>query len=113
MTTPRVMGRHRENDADTPDETDDNRTGGEPTDPTKPPPLPPTDIAVPFLRIVRGDPTATEIAALVAVLATAAVGAEQDRRRRPSVGAWSAPAVRMRRVTPAGPGGWRASAAAR
>lgn len=113
MTTTRVIGRHRADDADTSDETDDNGTGGKTTDPTEPAPLPPSDIAAPFLRIVRGDPTDTEIAALVTVLATAAAAAEQGRRRRPSVGAWSAPAARLRRVIPAGPGGWRASAAAR
>lgn len=77
------------------------------------PRVPPTELAAPFLRIVRGDPSDAEIAALVAVLATAAVGAERDRRHRPSVGAWSAPTGRMRRVIRAGPGGWRASAAAR
>jgi hypothetical protein len=61
----------------------------------------------PFLRVVRGDATPEELAALVAVLA--ASGGEQAAPPR-RVPEWSAHHRRLRRTFPAGPGGWRSSA---
>ncbi len=64
----------------------------------------------PFLSIVRGTPTAQEIAAVVIVLASAARPAPE-----PAVGAsgrseWSARSRLVRVAVRAGPGAWRASA---
>lgn len=62
----------------------------------------------PLLRVVKGDPTPQEIAALVAVLsATAAQPAEEPP---PARSEWASPARRMRPVLRPGPGAWRASA---
>ena len=59
----------------------------------------------PTLRIVRGDPTPEEVAALVAVVtAVSAAGADDEPRRRP---AWSAPHRQVRAPLPSS---WRASA---
>jgi len=65
--------------------------------------------ARPVLRIVKGDPTAEEIAALVAVLSAraAAVGGEEPPPRRSE---WAGHERRMRRPVHPSPGGWRASA---
>jgi len=65
----------------------------------------------PVLRIVRGDATAEEIAALVAVLGTR-TGSEQPAASRTTrvVGGWADPARLARRPLPHGPGAWRASA---
>ena len=61
----------------------------------------------PVLRVVRGDATPEEVAAIVAVLASLPSAAPARPRRRPE---WShyrrAQRVTLRR----GPGGWRASA---
>lgn len=60
----------------------------------------------PFVKIVRGAPTAEEIAALVAVLAALP-------KSRPSAGAvresgnWRKSAYRMSGPLPHGPGAWR------
>jgi len=63
-----------------------------------------------FLRIVRGEPTAEELAALVAVLAAraAAAGAAAARPRPRS--AWAEPAARLRAPLAPGPAAWRRSA---
>ena len=63
----------------------------------------------PFLRVVRGDPTPEEIAALVAVLTARAraVARPAPRERR---SAWSDPSRRLRRPLAHGPGAWRTSA---
>ena len=62
----------------------------------------------PMLRIVKGDPTAEEIAALVAVVAArAAAAAPKERPRRSE---WAGHERRMRRPVHPSPGGWRASA---
>jgi hypothetical protein len=65
--------------------------------------------AWPVLRIVKGDPTPEEIAALVTVLSarTAAVGGEEPPPRRSE---WAGHERRMRRPVHPSPGGWRASA---
>jgi Acyl-CoA carboxylase epsilon subunit len=63
----------------------------------------------PVLRVVRGNPTPEEVAALVAVLA-AVGGSSVTDETRPARG-WSSPAARLR--SPAygtRAGGWRASA---
>jgi hypothetical protein len=62
-----------------------------------------------LFRIVRGEPSDEEVAALTAVLLAAASAA------RPAAGPpvrdrWSDPAARMRRPLTPGPGAWRASA---
>ncbi|WP_409330450.1 acyl-CoA carboxylase epsilon subunit [Trujillonella humicola] len=60
----------------------------------------------PLLSVVRGEPTAEELAALTAVVA--ALSQRREPRRRPSpVGAWGAPV--HRRPLRAGPGGWASS----
>ena len=59
----------------------------------------------PLLRVVRGDPSAEELAALVAVVAArASSGADPEPAARPL---WGRPVVRPS-LTP-GPGAWRAS----
>ena len=62
----------------------------------------------PLLRVVRGDPTAEELAALLAVLTAraATAGGSGDGRRS----AWNDPARLVRRPVAPGPGGWVASA---
>ncbi len=62
----------------------------------------------PFLRIVRGAPSVEEVAALVAVLSSAA-GARQSAALPPTLG-WSARSRFLRAPLVSGPGGWRASA---
>lgn len=62
----------------------------------------------PLLRVVRGDPTAEELAALVAVLAARAAGAPGARPARRT--AWNDPARLVREPVHPRPGGWRGSA---
>lgn len=61
----------------------------------------------PVLRIVHGDATPEEVAAIVAVL-SAVGGGEPAPAKRPAP-AWAAPQRAVRRSLPHGPGGWRAS----
>ena len=61
----------------------------------------------PFLRVVKGDPTPEELAALVAVLAAVGGAAAPTTRRTPE---WNAPRRLHRVAHHPGPGGWRASA---
>ena len=61
-----------------------------------------------YLRVVRGQPTAAELAALVAVLA-ARFAALSTVDRRP-LSAWADPARRVRAPLRPGPGAWRRSA---
>ena len=63
----------------------------------------------PPLRLVRGDPTAEEVAALVAVLSSAGGGDDPEAKPRPR-SAWASRASLVRRPVSPGPGGWRASA---
>ena len=64
----------------------------------------------PPLRLVRGDATPEEVAAIVAVLAAAGGGeaAPGDGGRR--VSRWAAPQGRVRPPVAHGPGAWRGSA---
>lgn len=64
------------------------------------------DTEAPFLRVVRGDATREEVAAIVAVLASLQPPVGPAKRRVP---AWSAPHRGVRRTLPHGAGGWRAS----
>jgi len=59
------------------------------------------------LRIVRGEPTAEELAALTVVVA--ALSQRRDRRRPAPVGAWASYAGTHRRPLRHGQGGWQAA----
>ncbi|MEN3360102.1 MAG: hypothetical protein V7637_4084 [Mycobacteriales bacterium] len=59
------------------------------------------------LRIVRGEPTEVELAALVAVVAARAAAAPAGGPRRSS---WADPARRLRITGRPGPDAWRRSA---
>jgi hypothetical protein len=61
-------------------------------------------VTAPLLRVVRGNPSAEELAALVAVVATRAAAAEPEPPARPL---WGRPGLRP--VLTPGPGAWRAS----
>jgi hypothetical protein len=61
----------------------------------------------PLLRVVKGEPSAEELAALTVVLA--AMSGRRERRRPAPVGAWASYADGHRRPLQPGPGGWRAS----
>jgi Acyl-CoA carboxylase epsilon subunit len=61
----------------------------------------------PYLRVVRGEPTAEELAALVAVLAARSAAAPAPTRRPRS--AWADPGRRLGLTHRAGPGAWRRS----
>jgi hypothetical protein len=60
----------------------------------------------PILRIVKGDATPEEVAALVAVIASMGGGEAAKPKPRST---WADPARRMRSVHRHGPGEWRAS----
>jgi hypothetical protein len=68
---------------------------------------PDTSHGPPALRIVRGEPTAEELAALVTVLATASGGGEPTGGAG-SVAQWAPPARLLR--APVAPTGWWESA---
>ncbi|MCZ2823748.1 MULTISPECIES: acyl-CoA carboxylase subunit epsilon [unclassified Modestobacter] len=61
----------------------------------------------PLLQVVRGEPSAEELAALTVVVA--ALSQRRPRRRPTPVGVWAERADVLRRPLLAGPGGWRAS----
>jgi hypothetical protein len=61
----------------------------------------------PYLRVVRGEPAAEELAAVVAVLAARAGAPAPAPRVRP---AWADPARRLGLTARPGPGAWRRSA---
>ena len=60
----------------------------------------------PLLRVVRGEPSAEELAALTVVVA--ALSQRRPRRRPAPVAAWASAGAHRRPLQP-GPGGWRAS----
>ncbi|MGZ4469782.1 MAG: acyl-CoA carboxylase epsilon subunit [Nocardioidaceae bacterium] len=62
----------------------------------------------PLLRVVRGEPSAEELAALVAVVAARA--AASGPRPPARVSAWTDRSRRVRRPLRPGPGAWQASA---
>ncbi len=62
----------------------------------------------PLLRIVKGEPSAEELAALTVVVA--ALSQQGRPRRQPTpVGAWSSHGDAHRSTLRPGPGGWRAA----
>jgi hypothetical protein len=61
----------------------------------------------PLLRVVRGEPTPAELAALTVVVA--ALSQRRPRRRPTPVGAWASRADAVRPALQPGPGGWRAA----
>ncbi len=63
--------------------------------------------AAPLLRVVRGEPSAEELAALTVVVA--ALSQRRERKRPTPVGAWASYGRSHRRPAQAGPGGWRAA----
>lgn len=65
------------------------------------------DAARPLLRVVRGEPTAEELAALTVVVA--ARSPHRPRRHPAPVGAWASFADAHRHPLTPGPGGWRAA----
>ncbi|SFL85926.1 acyl-CoA carboxylase subunit epsilon [Geodermatophilus ruber] len=66
-----------------------------------------TEPLPPLLRVVRGEPTPEELAALTVVVA--ALSQRRPRRRPAPVGAWAAFGDAHRTPLRPGPGGWRAS----
>ncbi|WP_097194533.1 acyl-CoA carboxylase subunit epsilon [Blastococcus aggregatus] len=65
------------------------------------------DQVPPLLRVVRGEPSAEELAALTVVVA--ALSQRRERKRPVPVGAWASYGRSHRRPVQAGPGGWRAA----
>lgn len=61
----------------------------------------------PLLRVVKGEPTAEELAALTVVVA--ALSQRRPRRRPTPVGAWASYGDTHRGALRVGPGGWRAA----
>ena len=71
------------------------------------------DDRVPYLRVVRGDATPAEIAALVAALSAVAAARSQaagQARPAPVRANWNAPARMLRTTVRPASGGWRRSA---
>jgi hypothetical protein len=69
----------------------------------------PVEPAAPLLRIVKGNPTPEEVAALVAVVSAMAAGAQGATEPSPR-SEWSAHHRKLRSTHRHGPGAWRASA---
>jgi hypothetical protein len=67
----------------------------------------PTQNRPPLLRVVRGEPTAEELAAVTVVVA--ALSQRREQRRVTPVGGWASFADGHRPPARPGPGGWRAS----
>ena len=61
----------------------------------------------PVLRVVRGEPSEEELAALTALVTAA--GGEADEPGPPARGRWNDPARGFRRTVQPGPGAWRSS----
>jgi hypothetical protein len=65
-------------------------------------------VTEPLLRVVTGEPTAEELAALTVVLA--ALSQHRRPRRRPTpIGAWASRTSAVRPTLQFGPGGWLAA----
>jgi hypothetical protein len=70
------------------------------------------EISPPYLRVVHGDATAEEVAALVTALAAVAAaraGAERPEPAKPA-SAWTDRSRLLRSAVHPSPGGWRRSA---
>ncbi|MCZ2859532.1 acyl-CoA carboxylase subunit epsilon [Blastococcus sp. VKM Ac-2987] len=67
----------------------------------------PSPASPPLLRVVKGEPTAEELAALTVVVA--AMSQRRERRRPTPVGAWASYADGHRGALAHGHGGWRAA----
>jgi hypothetical protein len=65
--------------------------------------------ARPGLRIVRGEPTPEELAALTAVVSAAGTAGDDEQPEPPRRGRWNDPAATHRQPWRHGPGGWRAA----
>ena len=63
--------------------------------------------ARPLLTVVRGEPSAEQLAALIAVVSARGGGEEEPA---PPRSRWGAPGYSVRRPLSPGPGAWRASA---
>jgi hypothetical protein len=61
------------------------------------------------LRIVRGDPSAEELAAVTALVAAAASGSDAPEPEAPRRGRWADPSWQHVRVPYPGPGAWASS----
>ena len=61
----------------------------------------------PLLRVVKGEPSTEELAALTVVVA--ALSQRRERRRPAPVGAWGSHGDGHRQPLQVGAGGWRAS----
>lgn len=66
-----------------------------------------SDSGVTVLKVVRGEPTAEELAVLTAL--TSLAGGEVDEPEPPHHGRWNDPAYSLQRPLSPGPGAWRAS----
>jgi len=64
----------------------------------------------PALRVVSGQATAEELAAVVVVLGAASARAQDGPAAAPRRSQWAAPSRLVRAPIVAGPGAWRASA---
>jgi hypothetical protein len=64
----------------------------------------------PLLRVVKGDPTPEELAALVAVVSAMAAGAQAATRKAKPRPEWSSHHRKLRGTLRHGPGAWRAGA---
>jgi acyl-CoA carboxylase epsilon subunit len=64
----------------------------------------------PILRVVSGDATPEEIAALVAVLLVRSADAEAPGQARSVSGSWADRSGQIRRPLSPGPGAWRRTA---
>jgi acyl-CoA carboxylase epsilon subunit len=63
--------------------------------------------APPLLRVVKGEPSAEELAALTVVVA--ALSQRRPSRRPAPVGGWAERSDLVRQPVRPGPGGWRAA----
>jgi len=64
----------------------------------------------PVLQVIRGTPTADELAAVTVLLLGIARSQPSSPHPVRQLGGWADPALRLRRPLPPGPGAWRASA---
>src|SRR5262249_34470732 len=65
------------------------------------------DVSAPQLRVVRGDPSPEELAALTMAVVAAAAGAAGSPAERVRRRGWSDPAGPLRQHLTPGPRGWR------